>query len=385
MQFISEGKNLFLSRRLRIEKDIITRINRSLRGKGQIAVLKGQEVHPEEILGSGESSSGFRIIDLAYLLSVSAQDVQKYLKRNLGQRIYKGELLAYKKANLFGSDKVVTAPTDGLLDFLNPKTGEIRMSLFPKKIDLPSGVYGVVEDIDHDRGIVVIRTQVSRVHGIFGTGRLRDGALQIVGTKVGFIDKGQITLRAGEHILLGGSLLYKDAISQAISLGVSGIITGGINAKDYKGMAGGRLTFPKKIDNDVGISIVVCEGFGSVPIGDDIYSLLLEYSDKFVLMDGNKAIINLPTFDSNCLKRIKSTNLPPLNDNENVYLPQKQEEIAISKMVRVVGTSFMGEQGKIIAIDRMDSLLPSKVTSTLVTLETKRRKIRIPISNLEII
>ncbi len=75
----------------------------------------------------------------------------------------------------------------------------------------------------------------------------------------------------------------------------------------------------------------------------------------------------------------------PAADDENVYLSPKEMEIAVNKMVRVIGTSFMGEQGKIVAIDRMDSLLPSKVKSTLVTLETKSRKIQVPISNLELI
>lgn len=378
---------LFAPQRIRIEKDVVTHVTRRLKGKGNIVVLKGQEVHPEEIIGSAEVSSGFRTINLATLLSVPPQEIKKYLKRDIGQRIYKDELLAYKNSGLFRRQKVITAPTDGILDFLNPQTGEIRMSLLPKKIDLPSGVYGIIETIDTFRGLVIIRTQVQKIHGVFGTGRSRDGVLHFLGKRDQLINALTISIKDADHILVGGSLIYKDAISAAISSAVSGIITGGINAKDYKAMAGGRLIFPKKIENDVGVSIVTTEGFGSVPIGDDIYSLLLEYNDKFILMDGNRAIIYLPSYDSNALKKIRSTKLPILatgGDLSEEKLGQTVE-IKVGSQVRVIGTSFMGEQGKILEVDKLATLLPAGIKSFLVTLETKSRKIKVPGSNLEII
>lgn len=372
--------------RLRIEKDVITRVARTLKGKGEIFVKAGQQVAPDEIIGNGTISSGFRTLNLSTLLSVSPGEVEKLLTRKLGQRIYKGELLAFKKGWILGGKKIVTSPTDGILDFFNNKTGEIKISFLPKKADLPAGVYGIVEQIDVEKGQVIIRTQVSKVHGVFGSGRFRDGTIHILSDRDKIISEDNIQTQYYDKVLVGDSLFFKETISASISLGVSGMIVGGINARDYRGMASGRLVFPRKLDNDIGISIVVCEGFGSVPIGGDIFEILAEYENKFVFIDGNKALINLPSFSSSSLTKIKNTQLPPIQAGaQEIKETNETTELKIGQQVRIIGNSYLGEQGKIQVINEAPTLLPSGIKAFLATVETKRRKVQIPVANLEVI
>lgn len=373
--------------RARVEKDVITRVARVLVGKGVLNVSVGQQVTPPEIIGMATISAGFRTLDLSTLLSVSPQEVEKLLVKKIGQRIYKGELLAFKKGWLIGGKKVLTSPTDGVLDFLNNKTGELKIAFLPKKVNLPAGVYGIVEVVDKERGQVIIRTQVTRIYGMFGSGRSRDGILHILGKKDGLISKSAIQTEYDDCVLVGGSLFFKDAISACISAGVNGIITGGIDAKDYKGMAGGRLVFPKKLDNDIGTSIVVCEGFGSVPIGTDIFEILSGYEGKFVFIDGNKASISLSSPLSSSLVKIKNTKLPELQNNDlilDVGQIKGDLELKSGLKVRVVGNSYLGEQGKLVAVNDSLTLLPSGARDYLATVETARRKIQVPVANLEI-
>lgn len=371
--------------RVRVVKDVISRIHRSLKGKGQIFVSENQEVTPDEIIGEALIASGFRTLNLSSLLSVAPHEVEKYLVRKLGQKIYKDELLAFKKGGLFWGKKVVVAPTDGTLDFLNPQTGELRMSFLPKKEKLPAGMYGFVEHIDNIRGVVIIRAQVSKVYGMFGSGKLRDGILQFLGKREDLVGRDMIKANFKDHILVSGSLIFKDAISAAISAGVEGLISGGINAKDFRGMAGGRLVFPRKLDNDIGISIVVCEGFGSIPIGGDIYQILSEYEGKFVSVDGNRGLINLPSFESSSIIRVKNTKLPALKISVLDILESSEVELESGMLVRVVGNSFSGEQGRLIGLDQSETLLPSDIKTCLATIETRRRKIKIPVANIEAI
>lgn len=375
----------FVPVRVRIEKDVVTRVTRVLPGKGSLTVSLGQQVNPEEVIGSAEVASGFRTINLAVLLSVAPQDVESFLIRKIGQRIFQGELLALKKGGLLAPKKQIIAPTDGILDFFNNKTGELKISLAPKKVNLLAGVYGIVDMVDLSRGQVVIRTQVSRVYGICGSGRSRDGILHLLSKKDDLISKAMIQNKFDGQILVGGSLFFKDTISASISEGVSGIITGGINARDYRGMASNRLVFPKKLDNDIGISIVVCEGFGSIPMGDDIYSFLKEYEGKFVFIDGNKAVISLPSPLSSSLIKVKSTSLQAQNTS---FLggdyTGRVLELGIGMKVRVVGNSYLGVAGKVIAIDNSVTLLPSGIKACLATVETVNKKIQVPVANLEV-
>lgn len=370
--------------RVRVEKDVIVRIYRLLKGKGRLNVLKNQEVTPADIIGSSEFYTGFRTINLAKSLSVDPKEMERYLKRSLGERIYQGELLAYKSGGWFGGKKIIISPADGILDFLNLKTGEVRMKFLPKKVDLPSGVYGVVEAVNEERGLVIIRTQVSIIQGMFGSGRTRDGILRLISRREDLVTRAFISASLNEQILVGGSLIFKDAITAAISAGVNGLITGGINAKDYKSMAGGRLVFPKKLENDSGISLVVCEGFGSVPIGVDIYEILKQYNGRFVSVDGNNNIIRLPSFEGSSLIKVRNSHLPPL---ENKFIEGTTQMVDLKKglKVRIIGNSYLGEQGKIISIDQTETLLPSGIKTFLVTVETQRRKIKVPVANLEVI
>jgi len=371
-------------KRLRFEKDVITRVIRTLNGQGKFSIQIGQEVSPEDIIGSSTVSLGFRTINLSTQLSVSPKDVKKYLKKEFGQRIYKGELLAYKEGGLISSKKVVVSPTDGILDFLNTNTGELRMSFLPNKSDLASGVFGIVDYIDNSKGTALIRTQVSKIYGVLGTGKSREGIIRRVSSRDDLISAAKISLKDVEHILLGGSLVYKEAVSAAISAGIHGIITGGINAKDYRGMAGGRLVFPRKLDNDIGITIIVCEGFGSIPIGLDVYEILSEFDGRFVTIDGNLGVINLPSFESKSMKRVKATSLPSAN---NISASESSEllEVKVGQKVRVVGASFRGEQGKVLSVDRSATMLDSALQAFMVTIETKTRKIQMPSTNIEII
>lgn len=376
---------MLITRRLRVKPNIVTRIYRTLGGKGKFNVSVGQQVIPQDIIGVFEASSGFRILNLATVLSVSPNQVQKFLKKQIGQRIYKGELLAYKEGGFFEGKKIVTSPSDSTIDFINPQTGEIRMSILPKKLELPSGVFGIVESIDYPRSKVLIKSMVSKVYGVFGTGRPRDGMLHIIGKRDDLILNPLILPNLSDQILLGGSIIQKGGISQAISAGISGIITGGINASDYKSMSGGHITFPKRLDTDIGISLLTTEGFGSIPIGEDIYQLLLKYDGKFVTIDGNAATLSLPSFESSSLLTIKNTQLPKVLD---IAEEEKQDDVVFLKIgmkARVIGTAFIGEQGTVLAIDKSESLLPSKIKATIVTLETRRRKLQVPIQNIEVL
>lgn len=376
---------LSASLRLRVEKDVITRLQRSLRGEGKVYVSEGREVSPGDIIGSATILAGYRTVNLASLLWVKPADVTKYIQRQVGQKIYKGELLAHKKGGLFSREKVITSPCDGILDFVNNLTGEVRLSLPSKKLDLAAGVYGMVEKVDTKMGSVLIRTQVTKIYGIFGTGKIREGTLSVLTDRYGVISPSQISPKFDERILAGGSLSSKDTLRSAISQGVSGVIVGGINATDYKAVGGGKLLIQPKLEYDTGLSLVVCEGFGAIGLGEDIYESLKEYDGRFVSIDGNAACISLPSYSSSSMIRVRKTSLLDQQGDSSSESKDKVSDIYEGVRVRIVGSSFTGEQGKVIALDKTETLMSSQIRSFMVTVETKRRKIQVPYTNVEII
>ena len=375
---------MWANSRVRIKKEVITHIFRNIPGQGKISAAVGQEVKPSDILGRAEISSGFRIINLAEDLGVSPQQVKKYLNRSLGQIIYRGELLAFKKGGMLGGKKIITAPTDGILDSLDSDNGHLTIRFLPHSLDLPAAVFGIIDVIREDQRRISIRCEVTQIIGIFGSGKVREGILKII-SRSDLINTNQILPQYVEHIVVAGSLVYKDAILSSISKGVNGIITGGINAKDYRAMAGGRITFPRKMGSDIGLGVLVTEGFGSLPIARDVFEVLQQQNGRFALLDGNSGVLNLPSFESSSMDKVRRVSLPEIS---NVVIGQEEiaaMELKAGQVVRVIASPFMGEEGNLVSIDKTRSILPSGIKTYLINIQTKVRTIRVPYSNIEII
>ncbi len=376
----------YANRRMRVKKDVVTRITRTLNGSGTLNVQIGQELSPDYILGSGEVYGGYRAINVASILGVSSRETESLLQKRVGERIYRGELLALRGQSFLRPQKTLTSPTDAIIDSINSQTGEVQLKLLPKKLDFPAAVFGIVEGIDQTRGQVVIKTQVSQIFGVFGSGRVRGGILEIISGRDQMVWQKSINPHFADKVLVTGSLIHRDALSEAVTSGVSGIITGGLNAEDLKGMAGGRIKFPSKIGSDIGLSIVVCEGFGILPIGQDIFEILTSHNQKFVIIDGNRGVINLPSYDQSSLAKIKTTHLPEIGrDILTEDQPIEVADVTIGQTVRVIANPYMGEQGTLISVDQSSTVLSSGMTTFLVTLETRTKKIKVPVTNIEII
>lgn len=373
--------NLSVNRRIRVIEENVTLIQRRLQGNGKILVQQGQEVSPSDLIGRSVISAGFRRINLSNILSVKPKDVKKHLQRSLGKVIYKGELLAYKGSGIFGGKKIVTAPTDGVLELLDDKTGILKLKILPHQVDLPSAVFGIIEKVDHVKKEVVIKTQVTQIYGVLGSGRSREGYLKILGDRGDLIGKDRISPELDDKIILGGGLIYNEALKEAVVYGVNGIISGGINASDFKGMSGGKIKFAHS-ESEVGIGVLITEGFGTIPIGRDIFEILKNFDDKFVILEGNKKILSLPSTNPDCLKNIRKIQLPKGWD----LIPEISEDTLVSGMkIRIIGGQYMGEQGQVISIDNMVTTLPSGVITYMITVATESRKIKVPYKNVEII
>lgn len=372
---------LFANHRVRVKQNICTLIKRSLKGPGSLIVQKNTEISPHDILGHYKLTLGFTKINLAKELNVTPMEVPKLLQKAVGQTIFKGELVAFKKGLL--SKAQIISPTDGIFESLDEKTGEATFKLLPKDVSLTAGVFGVVQDVDFKKGEVTIKTMMTEVYGIYGTGGEREGFINVISGPADLVNKEFITENHRGQILIAGSLILEAVIRESMSCNVSGIIGGGLNLDDYLAM-GGSLEPQKTASNDSGISILATEGFGIIPMGDDIYELFKKYSGKYALINGNLGRVQLPSNDPNSILSCRKVGLPSYET-----IPEKVQlsvsDIKIGVKVRLIAPPFMGSQGTVLEIDSVPTRLESGISTILVTVVTKNKKIRVAFSNLEII
>ncbi len=160
---------LLANQRIRINPGICKLVKRSLKGPGKITAQKNTEIAPHDVLGHYKLTPGFTKLNLSKELNVAPGEVSKYLKKIVGQSIFKGELLAFKK-NFFGTSQIIV-PTDAIFESLDSKTGEATLRLISKEVALTSGVFGVVMDVDPARGEITIKCLTTEIYGR-GAGRI---------------------------------------------------------------------------------------------------------------------------------------------------------------------------------------------------------------------
>lgn len=348
----------------------------------KINVSVKQELQPEDVLGEGQTTTGYRVIHLAKELRTDPKTAYACLRRKIGQNIYRGELIAQYRSMLGLSSKIYISKVDGTLEDYSQKTGDIRIKLIPKNTQVMSGVFGIVEKIDTTSGIITVKTVASIIYGVLGVGREREGIIQVLGGSDDLISSRQIPHEMRGKILVGGGLIFTEALEEARNAGASGIVTGGINAGDYKKMVGDKWNISSKQWTDVGLSLLVTEGFGDCPVGCDIMTLLKEHNNKFAIMDGHNGRLILPSQDRNCMMYLRRVSLPLEGALED--LVQQIVELTVGHDVRIITAPYLGVQGKVIAIDQAATRLGSGIAVRLITVDTKSMKLRMPYSNVEV-
>lgn len=380
----SNMDGLFINARIRIYREKVLHIHKRLPASlGKVNVVVGQEVSPGDVLGEGQTQVGFRTIHLTSELGIDPRQAALHLKRKLGQTIFQGELLAERK-DLFGfRKKLLISPVDGVVDFIDEEKGNLRLKLVPKPIKLISGVCGVIDAINERNSDIVIRTLATVVYGILGSGREREGILKVVGSASDLIGTKQICEAMRGQIIVGGGLIFPEALQKAASCGVAGVVSGGINAGDFKAMAGEIIKSSHRW-SDVGLTIMVTEGFGSVIIGEDIFSILQRHNGKYAFLDGNNNRLILPINDQSSMICIRKTRLP-VNANAESRPDTETVGLKVGMAVRIVYGSAIGFQGAVETIDKSLTELPSGIKSYMVAVSGKRQKIMVPYQNLEAI
>lgn len=374
-------QSLFANRRIRIKPRICKLVKRVLKGPGRILVQKNIEVSPHDILGHYKLTTGFTKVNIARELNVSPAEVDKFLKKSVGQTVFKGELLAFKKS-FFGTNQII-APTDAIFESIDPKSGEATLKLIPKDIALTSGVFGIVENINQSEGEITIKCLTTEIYGVIGTGNEKEGFLNVISGPGDLVNAYKITPANRGQILVAGSLIMQETIKKALTCNVSGIICGGLNLEDYLSMAISLIP-SKRVGTEIGISIVASEGFGLVPIGEDFQEVLNRHNGRFAMISGNLGRILLPSDDPDSILSCRKVSL--LEDPAKGVKPEVSiGEIKEGISVRLVWPPFFGAQGVVKAIDNTPTTLPSGISTYLLTVETKARKIRVPYTNVEII
>ncbi|HWQ13703.1 MAG TPA: hypothetical protein VNL77_12940 [Roseiflexaceae bacterium] len=271
----------------------MARIERRLPHPGEVLVRVGQRVEPDEVVARAFVPGTPRIVNLARALSVAPSRVERAMRREVGNKVAQGEVLA-STGTLGG--RTCLSPVDGVIAMVDGETGYVTIVPDPATVELQATVRGIVMEVLPYEG-VRIETPAAQVYGVFGFGPERAGVLRLLVTDPSEpILPEHLDARSAYAIVIGGSGISATALQRAVKEQVRGVIVGGVDEAELRAFLGwdsparwrtGVRTwrFPAP-EREHELTLVVTEGFGVRPMSSPLFELLASHDRQEALIEG---------------------------------------------------------------------------------------------------
>ncbi len=261
---------------------------RTLPLKGDVLVKVGDTVRSEDVVARTELPGPVTILNVVNQLGIEPREIDDYMLVKEGETFDKGQPLAENKP-LFGLSflkTVIKAPIEGVVENVSDITGQVVLREPPQPVEVFAYFDGRVTAVLPEEG-VQIETVATFVQGIFGIGGETWGDLKVT------VEGPDRALTADklkpEHrgkILIGGCHFTRDAFDKAREIGVAGVVVGGFHDQDVREILGYDLGVAITGHEEVGLTLVMTEGFGSIPMAPKTFSLLQERDGARAALSG---------------------------------------------------------------------------------------------------
>ncbi len=362
---------------LKVKKSTIVEKMRRLPLLGEVFVKKGDKIEHTDIVARTEISGDPEIVKISMILGMEPEDTPRYMTVKIGDKVEKGQQLAFYKA-LFGLiKKDVKSPITGTLESFSEITGQgiVRGSPIPVEVD--AYIPGEVIEVMPKEG-AIIQTHAAFIQGIFGIGGEVHGEIHVAtpeNTQV--LEADMITEEHKGKIIVGGCLVTLDALKKAVQMGVSAVVSGGIRHEDLTTFTGEEIGVAITGQEEVGITVIITEGFGTMNMSLRTFELLNEF-------EGYSASVNGAT-------QIRAGVLRPeiiiphdmVADDEGKGLSQG---MVAGTPIRIIRQPYFGAIGKVHSLPVELQKLESESLVRVVNIELDDGNVvTVPRANVEII
>ena len=253
---------------------------------GTVLAKVGDQVKAEQVVARTELPGNVQTVNVANILSLLPEDVEGALTKPVGSPLEVGDVFAMSRS-FFGLFKSkCKSPTKGTLESISNITGQAILREPPIPVEVHAYVDGTVIEAMEREGVRV-ETEGSFIQGIFGIGGETWGEIKLLVTKSDEpLDEKSLDAGCNGKILIGGSWVDTAFLEKAASLGVRGVVVGGIDDKDLRQFLGYDLGVAITGSEEKGISLIITEGFGGMRMAEKTFSLLRSLEGRKASMSG---------------------------------------------------------------------------------------------------
>jgi hypothetical protein len=145
---------------------------------------------------------------------------------------------------------------------------------------------GEVVDVHPKEGVSVACVGAF-VQGIFGIGGETHGEIMMAcASHEEILDEGKISQSCAGKVVVGGSRVTAGALKKAIAVKAAGVVAGGFDDRDLRDFLGYDLGVAITGSEELGITLVVTEGFGEIAMAEKTFLLFQRYEGKLACING---------------------------------------------------------------------------------------------------
>jgi len=365
---------------LKVTDNQIVRKQRILPLKGEVVVKVGDNVEPNDVVAQTHLPGNVVPLNVANFLGIPPEDLSMVMTKKEGDPIKTGEEIAIKKSFIKWFNKSCYATIDGSIESISHITGQVLQRGKPIPVQVKAYIRGRVVEVILTEGVVVA-CQAAFVQGIFGIGGETFGNIQMAvqGNSTVLSDDLIKEDMAGQ-VIVGGSLVTAEALKKAIRVKAKGIVVGGFDDKDLRDFLGYDIGVAITGSEDIGITLVVTEGFGQINMAQKTFDLLKKH-------EGEMACINGAT-------QIRAGVIRPevvIPRSSDISASQKSTEAGMhglegGSLIRVIRHPHFGKLGKVVSLPPQLQKLESESSARVLEVEFDNgQKAVVPRANVEMI
>jgi biotin carboxyl carrier protein len=337
---------------------------------GTVSVKIGDIVLSNQTVARAELPGKVYPLNLANQLGVAPDEIKEYLIKKEGDVVQKDEILAENKPLFKWLKTEIRSPIAGKVESISMVTGQVLLREPPRVLELLGYVDGIVVEVHPQQG-VTIECVCSMVQGIFGIGGETHGELVMaVASPDEALTPAHVKPEMKGKIVVGGSFLPADTMAKAKEVGVAGLVVGGIHDKDLRALLGYDLGVAITGAEQVGFTLILTEGFGTIPMAQKTFALLSAHA-------GDKASISGATQIRAGVIRPEII-IPQSGGKVGIAAQPQRAGIQIGDPVRIIRDPLFGKIGEV-------SALPSDLMKIPTESEVRVLEVRFPDGQVAVI
>ena len=350
---------------------------------GTVLVSAGDAVTSATVVARAELPGKVHVVNLVNQLGILPEDLPDYMVKRVGERIQQGDVLAETKAFITWFKTQVRAPITGTVETISTATGQVILREPPRPVELFAYLDGTVAEVLPGQGARV-ETTCAFIQGIFGIGGETWGTLVLgVASPEEDVTAAHFTSAHAGKIVVGGAFVGAEALAQAKTVGVKGIVVGGMHDKDLRTLLGYDLGVAITGTETVGFTLVLTEGFGRIPMARRTFELLRK-------LDGRKASISGATqIRAGVIRPEIIVPLAPGEQIPGIETGQRGEVrggVKVGDPVRVIRAPFFGRIGEVVGLPSDLQMIPTESRVRVMEVQfTDGSRAVIPRANVEVI